>query len=114
MTNPYPTPTHSLPILKTVLYVLAVLVLVLGGFVGISLITSARSMMANFLMPLQIMGAGDIANLFTPMFTGVFINLGIVTLILSAILSVLLFATGRLLGHIAELEARLARLEALM
>jgi len=114
MTNPSPTPTRSRPILTTVLYVLAMLVLVLGGFAGVSLISSASSMMANFLMPLQIMGAGDIANLFTPMFTGVFINLGIVALILSAILSALLYATGRLLGRIADLEARLARLESLM
>ena len=46
------------------------------------------------------------------MLSGFFINLGVFTLIVSLVLSALLYAVGRLIGHIAHLETRLAYLEA--
>jgi hypothetical protein len=107
-------PTHnsrSLQILKTVLYVLAGLILALGLIFSLSLMTSAGNMVANLVMPLQIIGGEVVSNLIAPMLTGFLVNLGIVILVISLILSALLYSIGRLIGHIALLEARVARLE---
>jgi hypothetical protein len=107
-------PTHnsrSLQILKTVLYVLAGFILALGLIVSLSLMVSAGNMVANLVMPLQLMGGEVISNLIAPMLTGFLVNLGIVILVISLILSALLYSIGRLIGHIALLEARVARLE---
>ena len=106
------TPFRSLNILKTVLYILAGLVLVLGLIAGISLISGASSTAANLLLPLQLLGGGTFSNPIAPMLSGFFINLGVFTLIVSLVLSALLYAVGRLIGHIAHLETRLAYLEA--
>jgi hypothetical protein len=46
------------------------------------------------------------------MLSGFFINLGVFTLIITLVLSALLYTLGRLIGHIAQLEVRLSRLEA--
>ena len=113
MSLPPPTPpSRSLQLLKTVLYILAGLVLALGLIAGISLMASATRIVANLLLPLQFLGDGAISNLIAPMLSGFLINLGIGTLILTFIFSALLYAVGRLIGHTARLEARLARLEA--
>ena len=103
-------PRRSLHILKTISYALAGLVFTLGLIAGISLIASATNV-HNLLLPLQLMGADIIANLITPYLSGLISGLGVFTLIISFTLSLLLFAVGRLLGHIAALETRLARLE---
>lgn len=103
--------SRKLQLLKTVLYILAGLILTLGLIASLSLMTSAGNMVANLVMPLQIMGGEVISNLIAPMLTGFLINLGIVTLVISLILSVLLYSIGRLTGHIALLEARVASLE---
>jgi hypothetical protein len=119
-TNPFDLPGNprstkkndrSLYILKTILYLLAGLVLALGLIAGISLIASSANV-HNLLLPLQLLGSDVIANLVTPYLKGLLSGLGIVVLIISFVLSLLLFAVGRLLGHIADLEARLTRLEA--
>ncbi len=111
-----PTPSRSLPILKTVFYVLAGLVLLLGLVAGISLLSSAGRVAENATLPLQILGGGAISNLIAPVITGFLTNLGIAVLVVCALLSSLLYGMGRLLGHIASLEtsleARLSRLEA--
>ena len=109
---PLTPPSRSLLILKTVLYILAGLVLALGLIAGISLMVSAAGIVANLLLPLQLLGGGAISNLIAPMLSGSLINIGVVTLILTLLLSALLYAVGRLIGHTALLEARLARLEA--
>jgi hypothetical protein len=69
-------------------------------------------MVANLVLPLQLMGAEVASNLVAPMLTGLFTNLGILTLVLSFVLSALLYALGRLTGHMAALEARIAQVEA--
>lgn len=107
-----PSPSRSLTILKTVFYVLAGLVLLLGLVAGISLMSSAGRVAENTTLPLQILGGGAISNLIAPVITGFLTNLGIAVLVFCILLSALLYATGRLLGHIALLEARLALLEA--
>jgi len=110
--SPLPTPSRSLTTLKIVFYVLAGLITLLGLVAGISLMGSAGRVAENATLPLQILGGGAISNLIAPVITGFLTNLGIAVLVFSVILSALLYATGRLLGHIALLEARLARLEA--
>lgn len=107
-----PTPSRSLPILKAVFYVLAGLILLLGLIAGISLLGSAGRVAENAVLPLQILGGGAISNLIAPLLSGFLTNLGIAVLVFALILSALLYAVGRLLGHIASLEARLLRLEA--
>jgi hypothetical protein len=109
-----PLPAHSsrgLQILKTVLYILAGLVLVLGLLTGISLITSADNLATNAVLPFQLFGGGATPNLLASMFSGFLINLGIVILLLSLVFSLLLYGVGRLVGRMIDLEARLARLE---
>ena len=112
MSIPSATPTRGQPMLKFALYLLAGLVLVLGLIGGVSLLSSARLMVANFLLPFQLMGIGQISDSFSPLLSGLFINLGIVAIVISLILSALLYTAARLLGRLADLEARLSRLEA--
>ncbi len=109
---PLSHPSRSLQILKIILYILAGIVLVLGLIGGISLMSSAPAMVANVLIPLQIIGADAIYNMIAPMLTGWLTNLGILIIFISIVLSALLYAIGRLVGHTANLEARLVRLEA--
>lgn len=101
---------RTLSILKIILYVLAGLVLVLGLIIGISLLASASNV-HNLLLPLQLMGAEVIVNIVAPMLAGLIRGLGWTALVISIVLSLLLYATGRLLGQIVSLETRLARLE---
>lgn len=102
---------HSLYTLKVTLYFLAGIVLALGLVAGISLLTSASNV-RNSLMPLQILGGDVIVNLVAPYLSGLIRGLGFVSLGVSIVLSLLLFALGRLLGRVASLEERLASLEA--
>jgi hypothetical protein len=110
--SPTKPTSRGLPILKTILYILAGLVLVVGLIAGISLVTSATYFAANLLLPLQLLGLGETSGLIAPMLSGFFINLGVFTLILTFVLSALLYGLGRLFGHITSLERRLASLEA--
>lgn len=113
MSSPPPLPpARSVQILKTVLYILSGLALLLGLVIGLSLMFGADNMVANVLLPLQLIGVRELSNLVARLLSGFLINLGILTIIISIILSALLYATGRLVGHTALLEARLARLEA--
>lgn len=105
-------PQRPLHTLKIILYVLAVLLFVLGLIFGVSLLASASNV-RNVLLPFQLMGADAIANLVAPYLTDLVSGQGVFTLIASFVLSLLLFAVGRLLGYIATLETRLVRLEAL-
>lgn len=100
-----------LEILKISLYVIAGLVLVLGLFAGISLIASAANV-RNLLMSFQFMGTQAISNLIAPYFTGLMNGLGVFVSVISLVLSLLLFAVGRLLGYFVDLEGRLVALEA--
>lgn len=111
MNLPTPPPSRGLQIFMIVLYILAGLILVLGLIGGISLLTSARYMVGNFLLPFQVMGLGQIVDSFAPLLTGLFINLGVVAIVITLVLSALLYTAGRLLGRIADLETRLAALE---
>jgi hypothetical protein len=63
-------------------------------------------------MPLQFFGNEAIVNLIAPFLTSLIGGLGVFLLIISLLLSLLLFVAGLLLGTIASLEERLARLEA--
>jgi hypothetical protein len=112
MTLPAAKPaSRGLLFLRTVLYVLAGLVLALGLLAGLSLMTSASNMVANLVLPLQLVGAEVASNLILPMLSGLFTNLGIFILVLSFTLSGLLYALGRKTGHIAALEERIVQLE---
>ncbi len=113
MTPQTPTPpSRGLLILRTILYILAGIVLAAGLIVGIALIASAGSTVESLIMPLLLIGGGAVANLLRPVLSGFLINLGIITLILSLVISALLFAVARLVHHTANLEARIAALEA--
>jgi hypothetical protein len=101
----------GLQILKTVLYLLAALILVLGLIAGFSLAASADHVAANVMLPFQLLGGSPIADLFSSMLSRFLINLGIVVMVLSVLLSALLYGVGRLIQHVTHLEARLARLE---
>jgi hypothetical protein len=109
--SPLPSPSSNLTIIKTFFYILAGLILLLGLVAGISLMASASQVAANATLPLQIFGGGAISNLISPLLSGFLTNLGIGVMVVSLLLSALLYAVGRLLGHTASLEARLARLE---
>jgi hypothetical protein len=98
-------------IVKTFLYILAGLVLVLGLIASLSLLAGSTNIAANLSLPLQLLGGGAFSNLIVPMLSAFLVNLGLACLLLTLILSALLYAVGRLIGHIALLEARLARLE---
>jgi hypothetical protein len=113
MTDPRSTaPSRSLSILKVFLYILAGLILAGGLMIGVSLLTSASLAVANIVLPLQILAGEAIANIIAPYLSGFLISLGMFTLGLALILSALLYTAGRLVGQVASLEARLARLEA--
>lgn len=105
-------PSRGLQILKVALYILAALILVPGLITGVSLMISASAMIENILLPLQLIGGEILHNMLAPTLTGFLFNLGIVIIILSLFLSGLLVAVALLIGHIAQLEARLAYLEA--
>ena len=102
-----------LPILKWTVYILAVVILGLGLIAGFSLLSSS-SAVQNALTPFQAIGGGAIVNLITPYLRSLLSSLGVMTLVISLALSLVLFAVGRLLGRNAGLEARLARLEAVV
>ena len=113
MSQPAPTPpSRSLKIVKIVLYILAGLALAVGLIAGISLVSSANRMVANALLPLQLLGLGEIFNLIASTLSGFLKNLGFLVIIISILFSALLYAIGRLIGHITHLEERLSRLEA--
>lgn len=104
--------TRSLNILKVTLYILAGLVLAAGLIVGTSLLISSANV-DNMLLPLTLMGAAVAANLVAPLLTSLISGLGIFVLVISIVLSLLLFTAGSLVGRIASLEVRLGRMEAL-
>lgn len=105
-------PTNRfLPLLKSILYVLAAIVLGFGLIVGIGLLISSAGVQ-NMLVPFQFVGGEVVANLIAPYLRSLISGLGVATLVFSLVLSLLLFATGRLLAYNLSLEARLARLEA--
>lgn len=106
-------PSRSLQTLKTILFILAGLVLLIGLIGGISLVAGAQRWVVNALqMPLALMSGEIVFNLIEPMLTAFLINLGVAVLVVSLITSVLLYALGRLIGHTLLLEERIARLEA--
>ena len=112
MTLSPPTPlSRGLQIVKTGLYILSGLVLVAGLVIGISLLAGADRTAANMVMPLNFLGNAAIQNMIGPLLRTLFINLGIATVILSLIFSGLLYAIGRLIGHILHLDERITRLE---
>ena len=96
---------------KTILYVLAALVLALGLVTGFSLIGSAQTLAANLVLPFQLLGGGAISNLLSSTFSGLLTNLGIAVMIVSSIFSLLLYGVGRLAAQVISLETRLAHLE---
>jgi hypothetical protein len=100
-----------LRIVKTGLYILAGIVLVLGLIAGISLLSGAERTVMNMLLPFQLMGSPAVQNMITPLLRALFINLGIAIIVLTLIFSGLLYAVGRLIGHILHLEERIVRLE---
>ena len=112
MTHTYdPVSSRRLQVLKKNLYFMSGFILAAGLLTGIGLIAGASRMVANFILPLQIMAGEIIANLVSPMFSGILINTGVVILILALVLSLMFYALGRMVGHIARLEERLAELE---
>jgi len=100
-------------VLKWAAYGLSIVILALGLIAGFSLLSSS-SAVQNVLTPFQAIGGGAIVNLITPYLRGLLSSLGVMTLVVSLALSLVLFAVGRLLGRNAGLEARLARLEAIV
>lgn len=110
-TPPRISTSASLKLFKTILYILAVIVLIAGLLAGLSLMTSASRMVANMLLPLQLMGGSSATDMISPMFSGIFINTGLAVLLVSLVLSALLYAVARLIGHILRLDERVLHLE---
>ena len=103
--------TRTNPTLRTIAYILSACMFLLGTMTGISLLASSGSVQ-NVLLPFQALGGGAIVNLVAPYLTGFLSGLGIVTLVISLVTSLVLLALGSLLGANASLEARVTRLEA--
>ena len=101
----------SYHIFRIILYTLAGFIFAVGLIGGISLIAGSSNL-HNLLLPFQLMGFEAAANLLAPALRSLISGAGVFTLVSSAGLSLMLFSLGRLLGRIANLEARLARLEA--
>lgn len=99
-----------LAVLRTVVYILAGIVLALGLVVGLSLLSSSAAVQ-NILAPFTFAGGEVVSNLIAPYLRSLLSGLGVVTLAISIVLSLLLYGLGRLLGYNLSLEARLRRLE---
>ncbi len=112
MTNPPPSSSCSFEVLKIVIYLFAGLILVVGLVAGISLMISAPHIVANMLIPFQLFGSQAISNAIGPTLTGFLTNLGVAVILVAMIISGLVAGLGLLVGRIAFLETRLARLEA--
>jgi hypothetical protein len=113
MTLAPPNPTsRGLQIIKVILYILAGLVLLVGMIIGISLMSSADRLVANVLLPIQLLGIEAISNSLAPLLNAFLFNLGVAILIFTLIISALLYGLGHLINHIVRLEMRLACLEA--
>jgi hypothetical protein len=95
-----------LKILQVLLYSLAAIILLLGIFGGISLV-SMSSALPNSLISLQVLGLGVFVDLLTGLLGPVLINLGIGVLVIALVMSLLAFSAGRLLGITLELDQRL-------
>jgi hypothetical protein len=110
--SPLPPPSRGLQILKIILYVMAAFVLLLGLVFGVSLMVSADRMVANLLLPVQLLGIDALSNALAPTLKGFLFNFGVIILVFSLVISALLYGMGRLIGHIIQLETRLDYLEA--
>ena len=109
-----PTPAsreRGLTLLQWVLYSLAVIVLVLGGWTAIGFINFAASL-SGMLPMLQALSSPAVVNLLGPALRQSATTLGMVTFVLAAVLSALLFTAGKLLGRVHDLSQRVEQLEA--
>ena len=112
LTQPTPAPrTGSPPLLQWLLYGLAVVVLVLGLWAGLGLMSFAASL-TGLLPMLQALGSPALSNLVGSALRQGMTTLGLVTVVLAVVLSALLFTAGKLLGRVRDLSDRVAHLEA--
>lgn len=104
---------RAVPILKWLLYILAGLVLVFGLMTGIGLIGFAGNL-SGFGPVLQALSAQPLANMLASMLRQGAATLGTGVIVLSLVLSALLFTAGKLLGRTHDLARRVAHLEQVM
>lgn len=109
-TRPGESDDRAVTILQWVFYVLAGLVLLFGVYMGIGLIGFAGNM-SSFMPMIQMMSAPAIANLLSGMLLRIATSLGIGVILLSLLISALLFTAGKLLGRTHDLARRVQRLE---
>jgi hypothetical protein len=95
-----------LTVLRALLYIFAAIILVLGVLSALSLF-SMGSALPNMLITLQAIGLGVFVDLLAGILRPVFINLGITILVIALVISLLAFATGKLIGLTQEMNQRL-------
>ena len=101
---------RGLTILQWLLYSLAVIVLVLGGWATIGFLNFAAAL-SGMLPMFQALGSPALNNLIGSALRQGVTTLGVIMLVLSVVLSVLLFTAGKLLGRVDDLSQRVAQLE---
>lgn len=101
---------RGLTILQWLLYSLAVIVLVLGGWAAIGFLNFSASL-SGLLPMLQALSSPVLSNLIGSALRQGATTLGVVTLVLSVVLSALPFTAGKLLGRVHNLSQRVGQLE---
>ena len=101
---------RGLTLLQWLLYSLAVIVLVLGGWAAVGFINFAAALSGMQPM-LQALSSPALSNLISSALRQGATTLGVVTLVLSVVLSALPFTAGKLLGRVHNLSQRVGQLE---
>ncbi len=101
---------RAVTILKWLLYILAGLMLVFGLFTGIGFIGFAGNM-SGYMFLIQAFTAPPVADLLAQGIRQIAMSVGIGVILLSLVMSVLLFTAGKLLGRTHDLARRVQQLE---
>lgn len=101
----------GLRVLSVISYVLAGVVLLLGMIMMISLAGAATNL-PNMLIGFQVLGLGPVLDAFIRPVQGALTTAGVIILVVALVLTLLLYAVGRLVGVIRSLVQRVNRLEA--
>ncbi len=101
---------RALGFLKVAATILAIIVLLLGTAMMVSLLGGAANV-PNQLIALQVLGLGPITDLLIRPLKSALATAGIVVFVVSLIISLLFYSVGRLLGIVAGLVRRVTQLE---
>ena len=101
---------QALRVLRTILYVLAGVILLIGLAACILLLASAANLPSS-LMGLRVLGFGPLTDAIAGMLSSALVTLAAMIFIIALILAVLLFAGGKLVERAALANDRLRQLE---